>query len=122
MTINVLIAILFGASALLTLISLFLKNNSARELEELKNYSFEQAQEIYKLRERVSSLETFTGLPVTQVMTFTSEYRNMTQMAKDSIISLYHEGRNAEEISLFANVPVETVQIIIDRYIEESTK
>ncbi|MBS4761464.1 hypothetical protein KG089_01925 [Carnobacteriaceae bacterium zg-ZUI252] len=122
MSINVIIAILFGLSALLIIISLFLKNTTARELEELKDYSFEQAQEIYKLRERVSSLETFTGLPMTQVISFTSEYRNLTEMTKKNIIGLYHEGRTAEEISLFANIPLETVQILIDRYIADSTK
>lgn len=59
---------------------------------------------------------------MTQVISFTSEYRNLTEMTKQNIIGLYHEGRTAEEIALFANIPVETVQILIDRYIADSTK
>lgn len=122
MSINLIIAILFGLSTLFLLISFFVGGKSNRDIEELKNYSFEQAQELYKLRERLSSLELFTGMPNTQALSFTTEFRNLTEMSKKSIIGLYNEGRNAEEISLFANIPVETVQIIIDRYIADSTK
>lgn len=122
MSINLIIAILFGLSAICLLISFFTNGRSNRDIEELKNYSFEQAQELYKLRERLSSLEMFTGMPNTQALSFTTEFRNLTEMSKQSIIGLYNEGRNAEEISLFANIPVETVQIIIDRYITDSTK
>lgn len=122
MSINLIIAILFGLSAICLLISFFTGGKSSRDIEDLKNYSFEQAQELYKLRERLSSLEMFTGMPNTQALSFTTEFRNLTEMSKKSIIGLYNEGRNAEEISLFANIPVETVQIIIDRYIADSTK
>lgn len=122
MSINLIIAILFGLSAICLLISFFAGGKSSRDIEELKNYSFEQAQELYKLRERLSSLELFTGMPSTQTLSFTTEFRNLTEMSKQSIIGLYNEGRNPEEISLFANIPIETVQIIIDRYITDSTK
>lgn len=122
MSINLIIAILFGLSAICLLISFFASGKSSRDIEELKNYSFEQAQELYKLRERLSSLELFTGMPSTQALSFTTEFRNLTEMSKQSIIGLYNEGRNPEEISLFANIPIETVQIIIDRYIADSAK
>lgn len=122
MSINLIIAILFGLSAICLLISFFAGGKSSRDIEELKNYSFEQAQELYKLRERLSSLELFTGMPSTQALSFTTEFRNLTEMSKQSIIGLYNEGRTPEEISLFANIPIETVQIIIDRYITDSTK
>lgn len=118
---NILI-ILFALSAFFIFVSFFLKDGNKRELDDLKTYSFEQAQEIYKLRERISSLETFTGLPMTQAVSFTTEYRNLTEMTKENIIGLYHEGRTPDEISLFANIPVETVQILIDKYIESSMK
>lgn len=120
--INTVIIILFGLSILFLLLSLFAKNSYKRDIEDLKDYSFEQSQEIYRLRERISSLETFTGLPSTQTMTFTSELRSLSELTKENIISLYSEGRSPEEISIFANIPIETVQILIDRYIEDSTK
>lgn len=122
MSLNLIIAILFGLSAICFVMSFFVGGKSNRDMEDLKNYSFEQAQELYKLRERLSSLETFTGMPDTQALSFTTQFRNLTEMSKKSIIGLFNEGRSAEEISLFANVPVETVQIIIDRYIADSTK
>ncbi|MBF0780403.1 MULTISPECIES: helix-turn-helix domain-containing protein [unclassified Granulicatella] len=120
--INTVILILFGLSAFFLFLSLFTKNSAKRDIEELKDYSFEQSQELYRLRERISSLETFTGLPATQTFSFTSELRSLSELTKENIISLYSEGRTPEEISIFANIPIETVQILIDRYIEESTK
>lgn len=120
--INTVILILFGLAAFFLLLSLLTKNSAKRDIEELKDYSFEQSQELYRLRERISSLETFTGLPATQTLSFTSELRSLSELTKDNIISLYSEGRTPEEISIFADIPIETVQILIDRYIEDSTK
>lgn len=120
--INIIVAILFGLSAFFILVSFFTKNSLKRDIEDLKDYSFEQSQEIYRLRERLTSLETFTGLPMTQTMTFTSELRSLSDLTKDNIFNLYTQGRTPDEISILADIPVETVQILIDRYIEESTK
>ncbi|MBS4751059.1 hypothetical protein GMA11_05350 [Granulicatella sp. zg-ZJ] len=120
--INMVILILFGLSAFFLFLSLFTKNSYKREINELKDYSFEQSQELYKLRERISSLETFTGFSLSQPLSFTGELRNLSELTKENIIHLYSEGRSPEDISIFANIPVETVQILIDRYIDESTK
>lgn len=125
MTIDIqtLILIFFGLSAFFLLLSLFTRNSVKKELNELKDHSFEQTQEIYRLRERIGSLETFTGFQMTtQPISFTTELRNLSSLTKENIISLYSEGRSPEDISVFANIPVETVQILIDRYITESTK
>lgn len=122
MTMDTIIIILLGLAVFFLVISLFTKNSVTRDIEEIRDNAFDQTQEIYRLRERINALETFTGFSMTQPLSFTTELRNLNSLTKENIIKLYEEGRSPEDISIFANIPIETVQILIDRHIQDSVK
>lgn len=122
MNIDFIIIVLLGLSSFFLFISLFMKNSLAKDLDEVRDNAFDQTQEIYRLRERINALETFTGFSMTQPLSFTAELRNLNSLTKENIIKLYEEGRSPEDISIFANIPIETVQILIDRHIQDAVK
>ena len=107
---------LVGLGLLFLLLSFLVKDNSSRYLEELRDYSFEQSQDIFELRNRLNRLEEMVGVAKEEAPI---EVRRVNSLTKQLIIRLFEEGKTAENIAIQANVHVTTAQIIIDNYIEK---
>lgn len=138
----VVVLALLALAVFFLFISLFLKDNhNEEEIDELAEGLLELNREVYSLKKKIQELEgttvykgpsveptyeevrTAKTAPVSEeteaVEEATAEESGrLHNVTKQQIITLFSHGNSVESISEQLNVPVSTVQLVIDNYFE----
>lgn len=138
----VVVLALLALAVFFLFISLFLKDNhNEEEIDELAEGLLELNREVYSLKKKIQELEgttvykgpsveptyeevrTAKTAPVSEeteaVEEATAEESGrLHNVTKQQIITLFSHGNSVETISEQLNVPVSTVQLVIDNYFE----
>lgn len=140
----VVVLALLALAVFFLFISLFLKDNhNEEEIDELAEGLLELNREVYSLKKKIQELEGTTvykgpsveptyeevraaktaEVPVAEITeaveeTTAEESGRLHNVTKQQIITLFSHGNSVETISEQLNVPVSTVQLVIDNYFE----
>ena len=144
----VVVLALLALAVFFLFISLFLKDNhNEEEIDELAEGLLELNREVYSLKKKIQELEGTTvykgpsveptyeevratktvevpvaekPAPVLEVVeeATAEESGRLHNVTKQQIITLFSHGNSVETISEQLNVPVSTVQLVIDNYFE----
>ena len=140
----VVVLALLALAVFFLFISLFLKDNqNEEEIDELAEGLLELNREVYSLKKKIQELEGTTvykgpsveptyeevraaktaEVPVAEITeaveeTTAEESGRLHNVTKQQIITLFSHGNSVESISEQLNVPVSTVQLVIDNYFE----
>lgn len=131
---------LFVIAIILLLISVFTKDNTNNELEDkMDRFMEEQSQELFAIKTRISELENAVfnasnasdesygefetveegnTYVTTDEETETIDVDNIEDDVRESVINDYAQGYTMHEISNHVGISTNTVQAIIDDYIE----
>lgn len=137
---------LLALSAIFFFISLFLKdNNYEEELDEISESLLELNREIYSLKKQLQELEeknkpakSYVSGETTSLYTQATtalktplqqeeegsgmDVRRLHNITKQHIITLYSHGNTFDQIAEQLNVPVTTVQLVVDNYFEQDAE
>ena len=138
----VVVLALLALAVFFLFISLFLKDNhNEEEIDELAEGLLELNREVYSLKKKIQELEGTTVYKGPSVEPTYEEVRaakpepvaeeteaveeataeesgRLHNVTKQQIITLFSHGNSVESISEQLNVPVSTVQLVIDNYFE----
>ena len=138
----VVVLALLALAVFFLFISLFLKDNhNEEEIDELAEGLLELNREVYSLKKKIQELEGTTVYKGPSVEPTYEEVRaaktapvseeteaveeataeesgRLHNVTKQQIITLFSHGNSVETISEQLNVPVSTVQLVIDNYFE----
>ena len=140
----VVVLALLALAVFFLFISLFLKDNqNEEEIDELADGLLELNREVYSLKKKIQELEGTTVYKGPSVEPTYEEVRaakaaevrvaekteaveeataeesgRLHNVTKQQIITLFSHGNSVESISEQLNVPVSTVQLVIDNYFE----
>ena len=130
----VVVLALLALAVFFLFISLFLKDNhNEEEIDELAEGLLELNREVYSLKKKIQELEGTTVYKGPSVEPTCEEVRaaktaveevtaeesgRLHNVTKQQIITLFSHGNSVESISEQLNVPVSTVQLVIDNYFE----
>ena len=142
----VVVLALLALAVFFLFISLFLKDNqNEEEIDELADGLLELNREVYSLKKKIQELEGTTVYkgpsveptyeevraakaaevrvaekpePVAVEEATAEESGRLHNVTKQQIITLFSHGNSVESISEQLNVPVSTVQLVIDNYFE----
>ena len=118
MELGMIAAILFGSAALVYLYSFTQKEEKEQAYIELEEFSLAVTQSVFELNERVKTLESEHEIDA-EVKTL---QKQVTQLNKDNIITLFTKGFTTETISGQLGIASTSVQEIVDAYVEEGIR
>lgn len=107
--------ILLGLAALVFLYSFTQKQEKEQAYKELEDFSLSVTKTVYDLNERVKLLENELEIDK-QIHSFPKQ---VTELNKDNIITLFTKGYSTEIISEQLSIASTSVQEVIDSYVEE---
>ncbi|MER2063539.1 MAG: hypothetical protein ABS873_02730 [Alkalibacterium sp.] len=105
---------LFALSVILFIYSLTQKKEKELAYKELEEFSLTVTRSMYELNKRVKTLEAEMGIENLEHML----PQRVTQLNKDNIIRMYTKGYPIAVISEQLNVADESVQEVVDTYVE----
>lgn len=108
------VIILLIISVALIVWSFYKKDNGEKVKEEFEELSLQLMQDIYHLKNRVAILEN--ELNITTEETLTS--MKIHDVLKNHVVTLYTQGVSLENIASQTQLPVATVQVVVDEYVE----
>lgn len=114
MDVWMIVIILLIISVALIVWSFYKKDNGEKVKEEFEELSLQLMQDIYHLKNRVAILEN--ELNITTEETLTS--MKIHDVLKNHVVTLYTQGVSLENIASQTQLPVATVQVVVDEYIE----
>ena len=136
----IVVVALLALAVFFLFISLFLKDNQYEdELDELSEGLLELNREVYSLKKKIQELEgtpiyrapveqapqpepefTFIPQPVSEPTVSQTE-EELHSITRKHILTLFSHGGSYEEIAEQLNLPVSTVQLVIDSYFESDS-
>ncbi|WP_423189206.1 hypothetical protein ACO1PF_11535 [Alkalibacterium sp. f15] len=111
-------SVLFGSAVLVFIYSFTQKQEKEQAYKELEDFSLTVTRTVYDLSERVKTLETELQVDDQE----DDLHKQVTQLNKDNIITLFTKGFSTETISKQLRIASASVQEIIDSYIEEGIR
>lgn len=113
------VIVLLTIAIILLFASFFVKDNDRKFADEMSEYTLQLTEEIHELKQRIIAVEEELGkeVPVSEDSQTVKKVHNLT---KQHIITLYTSGRTFDEIAEQLSVPITTVQLVVDNYIEQS--
>lgn len=109
--------VLLVISILLIGLSYMKKDNGQKVQEEFEELSLQLMQDIFQLKKRVSVLEN--ELNITPEDTSSSMIK-IHDVLKTHVITLYTQGVDIENISAQTQLPLETVEYVVNEYVENN--
>ena len=107
--------ILFVLAVALFIYSLTQKKEKDLAYKELEEFSLTVTRSMHDLNKRVKTLEAKQGIESLEHML----PQRVTQLNRDNIITMFTKGYPTEAISQQLNIAADSVQEVIDAYIEE---
>lgn len=113
------VIVLLAIAIVLLFISFFAKDNGNKLADEVRDYTLQQTEDIHQLKQRVVALEEELGKEVI-IAEDEQTVKKIHNLTKQHIISMYVNGKTFDEIAEQLNVPITTVQLVVDNYIEQT--
>lgn len=135
MDIWILVMALLAIAIVLLIASIYAKDNQSIE-NQLEELQIQQSQELYNIKTRVAEIEKELKEPAPLTFSNTQSYvaetdedqlveavsevdlGEISELTKEEVIRLYSQGFTMQEISDDVALNVNTVQTIVDDYIE----
>ena len=113
------VIVLLTIAIILLFASFFVKDNDRKFVDEMSEYTLQLTEEIHELKRRLIAVEEELGKenPVSED---SKNRKKVHSWTKQHIITLYTSGRTFDEIAEQLSVPITTVQLVVDNYIEQS--
>lgn len=111
-------SVLFGLAVLVFIYSFTQKQEKEQAYKELEDFSLAVTKTVYDLNERVKTLESELKVENPEL----DLPKQVSQLNKDNIITLFTKGFSTETISEQLSVASTSVQEIIDTYVEEGIR
>lgn len=113
------VIVLLALAIVLLFISFFAKDDHNKLADEMSEYTLQLTEDIHQLKQRLVALEEELGKEniISEDSQVVKKTHNLT---KKHIISMYVNGKTFDEIAEQLDVPVTTVQLVVDNYIEQT--
>ncbi|MGX7091428.1 hypothetical protein [Hutsoniella sourekii] len=124
MDIWILVIILVVIAIILMIASFFADNDLDEVEEQIDEYTAQQSEELFTIKQRLTDLEQYIAsgegqdVLVAQPAEVEMVLEPVSAEARDQIIQYYSQGYTMHEISQSVNLNTLTIQKVVDDYIE----